>query len=353
MIYSIQHRTRFSYSAPIRESLMELRMHPRSEGATRCVWFDVEIVPPPTVHTYRDCWNNTVHSFDIPGLHEELEIMTRAVVETDVPTDSTPLNAQRAAERPASWEELDAHAAELDFWDFLLPSRFAKPTELLRSLIDEWNIVRRAPPLKLLFELQTRIYNGFSYAPQTTRADSPIDEALDARSGVCQDFTHIFITLARDVGIPCRYVSGYLHHEESDRSLSNATHAWAEAWLPDTGWIGFDPTNNSLAGERHICTALGRDYADVPPTRGVFKGRAQTELQVEVKVECLKSIPAEALYPDTENRSATAQSTLAQAQRSALAAVWPPPSALFVDDVSEQAQQQQQSMMSPKATDQR
>jgi transglutaminase-like putative cysteine protease len=116
--------------------------------------------------------------------------------------------------------------------------------------------------------------------------DSPIDEALRARAGVCQDFAHIMTALIRCVGIPCRYVSGYIASQPSahDRSDDNATHAWIEALLPGLGWVGVDPTNDIMAGERHIAVAIGRDYADVPPTRGVFKGDAGSELSVAVSV---------------------------------------------------------------------
>src|SRR5260370_971135 len=109
---------------------------------------------------------------------------------------------------------------------------------------------------------------------------------LKERRGVCQDFAHIMTTLVRELRIACRYVSGYLFHraEDQDRSAADATHAWVEALLPGLGWVGFDPTNNLVAGERHIRVAIGRDYGDVPPTRGVFKGEAKSELSVAVQV---------------------------------------------------------------------
>jgi transglutaminase-like putative cysteine protease len=116
--------------------------------------------------------------------------------------------------------------------------------------------------------------------------DSPIDDALRARRGVCQDFAHIMIALVRQLKIPARYVSGYLFHGDKakDRSPSGATHAWIEAYLGEAGWVAFDPTNNLLGSERHIHVAVGRDYADVPPTRGVYKGEAESELSVRVMV---------------------------------------------------------------------
>ena len=119
-----------------------------------------------------------------------------------------------------------------------------------------------------------------------TRVDSPIDVALENRQGVCQDYTHIMIAMVRALGIPCRYVSGYLFHraQSLDRSAADASHAWPEAYLPELGWVGFDPTNDVLVGGRHIRVAVGRDYADVPPTRGVFRGDAETDLSVAVQV---------------------------------------------------------------------
>ncbi len=131
-----------------------------------------------------------------------------------------------------------------------------------------------------------KLHDNFSYDTKSTRVDSPIDDALASRSGVCQDFTHIMLALMRHVlKMPCRYVSGYLFTREDDRSDDDATHAWVEALLPDLGWVGFDPTNNLIAGERHIRVALGRDYDDVPPTLGIFRGASESELSVSVKVK--------------------------------------------------------------------
>ena len=131
--------------------------------------------------------------------------------------------------------------------------------------------------------------------PKARGVDSPIDHALESRQGVCQDFAHIMIALTRRIGIPCRYVSGYLFHKAGDktRSAEGATHAWVETLLPGLGWVGLDPTNNVLAGERHVRTSVGRDYADVPPTKGVFKGSADSQLLVAVHVAPSDAPPLE------------------------------------------------------------
>lgn len=313
--YSIRHTTRFRYSAPISEGVMEVRMHPRTEGAQRCLEFDLHTVPRARIMSYRDYLGNTVHHFSVPGKHAQLTITAKALVEI------TPFPPLPEALDLDAWQRLDELTASGDYWDQLMPSHFAHPTELLRQLARELRVERRGDPLSLLRELNTAIYNTFDYVPQSTRVDSPIDDALRERQGVCQDYAHIMITLVRSLGIPCRYISGYLFHraEDHDRSEEDATHAWVEAFLPDLGWIGFDPTNDLIAGERHIRTAVGRDYADVPPTRGVFRGDAESELDVAVQV-----VPAEAPLVDEDLLSPVD---------------WSPPE---VDTYTQQQQQQQQ-----------
>jgi transglutaminase-like putative cysteine protease len=132
-----------------------------------------------------------------------------------------------------------------------------------------------------------RIKADFTYDPKATAVSTPLIEAFEARRGVCQDFAHIMIAVSRHWGVPARYVSGYLYHrrQDKDRSSPDATHAWMEAYLPSFGWVGFDPTNKIVVADRHVRVAVGRDYADVPPTRGTFKGDVESELGVAVRVE--------------------------------------------------------------------
>jgi transglutaminase-like putative cysteine protease len=185
-----------------------------------------------------------------------------------------------------TWREIDALAYDGVFWDLLQPSAFVQATPLVDELAATLQVDRRADPLTTVMHLNRQLYETFSYVPQSTRVDSTIDEAIAKRRGVCQDFSHIMIALVRRLGIPCRYVSGYLYHrkETHDRSEDDASHAWVEVYLPGLCWRGFDPTNNLVVGDRHIRVAAGCDYADVPPTRGVFKGLAATELGVSVRV---------------------------------------------------------------------
>jgi Transglutaminase-like enzymes, putative cysteine proteases len=286
MFYSIRHSTRFRYSTAVSESLMEVRMHPRTEGTQRCLTFQLSVSPKARVTSYRDYLGNTIHHFDVPGHHNELMIVAESLVDSLQQTELGQLGVE-------AWDELDALVADGDYWEMLAPSHFAQPSELLRELSSALGVERRGNPLGLLLELNAGIYNWFDYTPKSTRVDSPIDDALRTRQGVCQDFAHIMLALTRELRIPCRYVSGYLYHgsNDKDRSSEGATHAWVEALLPRFGWVGFDPTNNLLTSERHIRTAIGRDYADVPPTRGVFKGQAESELAVSVRVAPSDSMP--------------------------------------------------------------
>jgi transglutaminase-like putative cysteine protease len=278
LFYSIRHLTKFQYAKPVSESVMEMRMHPRSDSNQRCLSFSLSISPRTRVFSYRDHLGNNIHHFDIPGEHQQLVIVAESLVEQQ------PLAEIPKSQDSSAWRELDSIVAEGDYWEMLLPSEFACPTDALKKLADRMEVVRRGDPLSLLHELNLRLYEHFDYVPKSTRADSPIDVAIESGKGVCQDFAHIMIALVRQLGIPCRYVSGYLHHNKDmrDRSTSDATHAWVEALLPHLGWVGFDPTNNLIATDRHIRTAIGRDYADVPPTKGTYRGRTSSDLYVAV-----------------------------------------------------------------------
>ena len=263
-------------------------MHPRSDQNQRCLTFHLSVSPRCRVFSYRDHLANQVHHFDIPGQHGQLVIVAESLVEMQ------PHAAVPESLPPTAWAELDKLVQEGDYWEMMLPSEFAAFTPELETLGDELRLRRKEDPLTMLRRLNKQVYDRFDYKPKSTKADSPIELALSSKAGVCQDFSHIMIALVRSrLQIPCRYVSGYLYHGDAhkDRSESSATHAWVEAFLPELGWVGFDPTNDLVAGDRHIRTAIGRDYADVPPTHGIFRGRTKSELSVAVRVEPSEGTP--------------------------------------------------------------
>lgn len=321
MRYTVYHLTHFRYDSPVSESVMEVRMQPRTESVQRCLRFELATTPRSRVFAYQDPEGNVVHHFDVPARHRELTVVAESVVEF-VADIAIPHTCE-----PAVWGLLDDAGTRERFFEYLEPSHFARPTEALVAFGRELGLSRVTDPMSLLRRLKHQLYDAFEYAPKSTRVDSPIDDALAARRGVCQDFAHVMIALVRSVGIPCRYVSGYLYHNHQgdERSVDGASHAWIEAWLPSLGWIGIDPTNKTLAMDRHIRVAIGRDYHDVPPTRGAFKGNARGELGVAVRVQTTDA-PIEpsdvmpALY---------------------WAAPEPDPDPTLVDEEQEQQQQQQ------------
>ena len=318
MFYAIRHFTRYRYSHYVWQSMMEVRMHPRSEGTQRCFVFQLSVNPRARIFGYTDFYGNLVHHFDLPSRHGHLTIISDALVNIDGPPSIPEVMEYEG------WQDLEELVEKNDYWDMLMPSHFARSSPELEELAAEIGATERngRSPLAFLRDIASGVHRSFNYVKKSTEVNSPIEDALRSRQGVCQDFAHIMIALVRNARIPCRYVSGYLYHsnENSHPSADGATHAWVEALLPSIGWVGFDPTINRLAGENHIRTAIGRDYADVPPTMGVMKGKADTQLQVRVRVT-----PSQAVLPPDEEFAAdeewsqfldeTQQSQLVEAQQ--------------------------------------
>src|ERR1700678_3837823 len=294
MFYAIRHFTSYRYSRSVWQSMMEVRMHPRSEGSQRCFVFQLSVNPRARIFGYIDSYGNLVHHFDLPSRHSQLTIISDALVNIEAqPSIPEVMEYQ-------GWQELEELVEKKDYWDMLMPSHFARSSPELEQLAGEIGATERKgrSPLAYLQDIASGVHRSFSYVKKSTAVNSPIEHALRSRQGVCQDFAHIMIALVRNASIPCRYVSGYLYHgsEDANPSADVATHAWVEALLPGVGWVGFDPTINRLVGEGHIRTAIGRDYANVPPTMGVMKGKADTQLQVRVRV----TPPQAVLPPDEE-----------------------------------------------------
>jgi transglutaminase-like putative cysteine protease len=318
MFYAIRHFTRYRYSSSVWQSMMEVRMHPRSEGNQRCFVFQLSVNPRARIFGYTDSYGNLVHHFDLPSRHGQLTIISDALVNIDA-QPSIPEEMEYEG-----WQELEDLVEKKDYWDMLMPSHFARSSLELEKLAAEIGATERKgrSPLGFLRDITSGVYRSFRYVKKSTAVNSPIEDALRSRQGVCQDFAHIMIAIVRNARIPCRYVSGYLYHsaESAYPAADGATHAWVEALLPRLGWVGFDPTIDRLASEQHIRTAIGRDYADVPPTMGMMKGKADTQLQVRVRVT-----PSEAVLPPDEEFAAdeewsqfldeTQQTQVAEAQQ--------------------------------------
>jgi transglutaminase-like putative cysteine protease len=266
-------------------------MQPQKRPGQRLISFELDVDPAAQLFSYADTFGNAVYHFDIPQPHQRLTITARAAVETEAPA------ALPDALDRGEWDRLRSDFVRGENFDFLHPHGFAGPTGSLRAFVEEKGLsaLRLRDPLNALRDLNLAIYEAFAYEAGVTRADSPIDDVLTARKGVCQDFAHVMIAICREWGLPARYVSGYLFTDRKagDRSDPDATHAWVEVFLPSLRWVGFDPTNNILATERHIACAVGRDYSDVPPSRGVYKGEAESELAVGVTVRKARAAASE------------------------------------------------------------
>ena len=281
MHYSIRHVTRFRYSAPVRESVMEIRMQPRSEGPQTLRSFQIVTNPRAQLYAYTDHLGNAVYHFNLLREHDELRIEAQAVVEMGY------FHPRPAHLDDLEWGRYNSLNLTDDHYDMMGPSKFARPSPELLTFMRIADVEKpMGDPLNAMRTLMRAIYDSFEYESGITEVHSPIEHALRERRGVCQDFAHIMIAIARAWGMPARYVSGYMYHRGAkDRSGADATHAWVEVYMPSLGWTGFDPTNNIEAGERHVRAAVGRDYADVPPTRGTFKGIAESELSIAVAIE--------------------------------------------------------------------
>ena len=292
MLLEIRHLTQYRYDAPVRESVMELWVQPQKSASQRLISFELELDPAAQLFSYVDTFGNAVYHFDAPQPHDRLAIRSHSLVETE-PAETLP-NALDMGE----WQRLKSEFVRGQQFDFLRPYGHAVTTPALEAFIRAFEIgnLRRADPLTAARNLCQTLYEGLGYEAGVTRADSPIDVALEAGRGVCQDFAHIMLAICRGWGLPARYVSGYLYTDAAEggfRSNPDATHAWVEVFLPSLRWVGFDPTNNTLTSERHVTVAVGRDYDDVPPSRGVFKGDAESALEVAVSVRQTRTAAAE------------------------------------------------------------
>ena len=278
--FTVEHVSDFQYGEIAQGSLVVLRLRPREDNGQALHAFALDIDPAAAPIAFADAFGNGCHLFNIHRAHRHTLVRSRSEVTT---VDPAPLPKRL---EPDAWEALREAASPVDNWEFLGPSRFARPSPALAAFTEAKAIRRGSDPLASLLELAAELHRTFHYEPASTSVDSPIEDILETGRGVCQDYTHVMIAIARSWGIPSRYVSGYLHLEgkPGEQTPAGTSHAWAEFLLPELGWIGFDPTNNTLADHRHVRIAVGRDYADAAPTRGVVVGGGDSQLDVRVTV---------------------------------------------------------------------
>jgi transglutaminase-like putative cysteine protease len=280
MILEVQHETRFTYSEPVTESVTELRMEPGSDADQSCRSFHLTVSPSTELFRFHDGFGNSVHHFNLLTPHPEVRILAASIVETH------PRARDLAASRAAY--PLDLARADLDVLDFVKFRGPVRPSPRLAPLLEALRPQPGTSAAELPVRVSHYIHEHFQYAPYVTLASSPIDDVLEQGKGVCQDFTHLMIALLRSFEVPARYVSGYIHRQNQE----SQSHAWCEVWLPDVGWTGIDPTNDCLVTEHFIKVAVGRDFTDVPPNKGIYRGRGQEAIFVRVETRGLESLPS-------------------------------------------------------------
>ncbi len=287
MNYRIVHRTVYNYTAPVTVSHHAARVKPRTLAHQERRDFKLRILPEPQVQKVRtDYFGNRVCFFSIQELHKRLEITAESLVSV---TETTP----PAASLSPPWEQVvtlfsdPVMPAVVDPYQFVFDSPCAQAMRELADYAQE-SFPPGIPLLLGVADLNRRIHADFIYDPVATTIATPLEEVMTHRRGVCQDFAHLAIASLRSLGLPARYVSGYLRTRPpagKPRLVgADASHAWFSAFCPDLGWVDFDPTNNVLPASEHITVAYGRDFDDVSPISGIITGGGKHLVKVSVDV---------------------------------------------------------------------
>lgn len=284
MRYRIIHTTRFAYAAPAYDSQNEVRLKPWDRDGQRCVEFALSASAPASIFPFDDFFGNRTHSLSVSAPHRELEIVARSIVELEPPAEPHACGVTFA-------EFLkDDSSRGRAFFEYLEESRYIPFSERLRRFFWMAHPEENEDVAAHVARMARYVRDQFEYETGATHVHSSLNDILASGGGVCQDFAHLTIGMLRLAGVPARYVSGYLAPPAAgDGAIdvtAQASHAWLEAWLPGQGWCGFDPTHRCATDGRHVGIAVGRDYADVPPLRGVFRnGGAAATMSVELSVE--------------------------------------------------------------------
>ena len=290
MNYRVIHRTLYEYAAPVTASHHVARLEPRATAAQQRGEFLLDILPHPAVRKVReDYFGNRLCFFSIQETHQRLEITT---------TSRVTVNARElpAPENTPAWEEVVNLFRDPVSPEVVEPYQFVFDSPQVRASAELFDYARAsfgkgAPLLASAADLTRRIFEDFKFDPKATTVATPLEEVWEKRRGVCQDFAHLGIACLRSLGLPARYVSGYLRTRppvgQPRRIGADASHAWFGVFCPGPGWVDFDPTNNVQPGEEHIIVACGRDFSDVSPVAGILTGGGKHDVQVSVDVEPL------------------------------------------------------------------
>jgi len=287
MLFHVTHTTRYIYETPVAHCLNEVRLTPRRFDGQDVRDADIRVHPEPAfIHHRKDYYGNDVTSFEVFEKHDRLEATAESTVEVQQPnvTNSAP---------SISWEDArdqiaaQSDAASIAASEFIFSSPYVPAVPQLQEYARS-TFTERRPLLEAAMDLTQRIHKDFKYHPKSTSIDVALSEVLRHRRGVCQDFAHVMIGAIRSLRLAARYVSGYVRPGPKVVG-AQASHAWVSVFVPGTGWVSFDPTNNLKVLDSHVTLAWGRDYGDVTPVKGITLGGAGQSVEVEVYVRPIEN----------------------------------------------------------------
>jgi transglutaminase-like putative cysteine protease len=270
----VVHSTGYAYKSAVTASFNEARLTPRSDSRQNVILNRVETIPATRSYRYVDYWGTAVTAFDLHAPHTELEVSGSSVVETEV------------AEKPeelVGWDDLRSEAVIDRFDEVLSPTHYTPNSRRIARVGQR--IAKEHNPFDAVTAVAQWVRSELDYVPGTTGVHSSGLDALREGKGVCQDFAHLSLIMLRSMGIPARYVSGYLHPSREavvGDTIDGQSHAWIQAWTG--GWWHYDPTNDSEITEQYVSVGVGRDYSDVAPLKGIYSGEGSTDLDVVVEV---------------------------------------------------------------------
>ncbi len=275
-VFNIHHITKYEYDRPVKESVNEIRIYPFVDNTQKAIDHQLNITSDPDIQIIQDYWGNQTGMFNLMSSHKELVIESKLIVRT-LGQSTVSLNNQ------ATSEILKNETA--DNLSLLELSRIneIELKEQISELVNEFYTSDMAVAI-IIEKCGDFIFNNFNYIKGITTIETTVAEILEHRSGVCQDLAHVMLEMLRSLGIPSRYVSGYICPNKNGMRGEGATHAWIEAWIPGNGWMGNDPTNNVWVTNHHVKLAVGRNFNDCSPIKGTFKGLARQSLSVYVSV---------------------------------------------------------------------
>ncbi|MBV9516246.1 MAG: transglutaminase family protein [Mycobacteriaceae bacterium] len=270
----VVHSTGYAYKSPATASFNEARLTPRSDNRQNVILSRVETVPATRSYRYLDYWGTAVTAFDLHAPHTELEVTASSVVETDKSEPPT---------EKVTWDELLSEAVLDKYGEVLGATHYVPHSRRLRRV--GARIAKYHDPQDAVIAAAEWVNSELDYVPGTTGVHSSALDALREGKGVCQDFAHLTLAVLRSLGIPSRYVSGYLHPQRKapvGETVEGQSHAWIQAWTGS--WWNFDPTNDKEINEQYVSVGVGRDYADVTPLKGIYSGGGSTDLDVVVEI---------------------------------------------------------------------